>query len=176
MNFTKSIMALALAGMLFTSCKETAKEAIPETTKINTTASAGKPAPVGKVETASFTIEGMSCAVMCAAKIEKELTAMDGVQTAKVDFEKKTATVEYDNAKQSPEKLVEKVESVAGGKTYKVSNVKSTADHAMLMKGNQDKQGTAKDKKTSKKTTKETKAACCSGKKHCSKDEKSGSM
>ena len=134
MNFIKSIVALAIAGIRFTSCKDTAKEPAPEATTTNTTAAVEKTAPVGKVETASFTIEGMSCAVMCAAKIEKELAAMDGVQNAKVDFEKKTATVEYDNAKQSPAKLVEKVESVAGGKTYKVSNVKSTADHAMLMK------------------------------------------
>jgi len=132
MNFIKSIVALAIAGTLFTSCKDTAKEPAPEaaTTNTTTTAAVEKTAPVGKVETASFTIEGMSCAVMCAAKIEKELAAMDGVQNAKVDFEKKTAIVEYDNAKQSPAKLVEKVESVAGGKTYKVSNVKSTADHA----------------------------------------------
>ena len=36
----------------------------------------------------------MTCAVMCAAKIEKELAAMEGVQKATVDFDKETATVE----------------------------------------------------------------------------------
>lgn len=132
MNYIKSIAAFALAGVLFTSCKETPKEAEVTVAKATTTetASIEKTPAIGKVETASFTIEGMSCAVMCAAKIEKELAAMDGVQTAKVDFEKKTATVQYDDAKLSPDKLVKKVESVAGGDTYKVSNVKSTADHA----------------------------------------------
>jgi len=179
MNFTKSLLAIAIAGTVFISCKDMASKATsPETaakignTKTETTA------VVGKVETASFKIEGMSCQVMCAAKIEKELSAMDGVQNAKVDFDKKTATVEYDNAKQSPEKLVQKVESVADGKTYKVSDVKSSGDHAMLY---QDKEKKSKKSKKGKKdeasttsspsTTEQPKEAkaCCSGKKHCSK-------
>jgi copper chaperone CopZ len=64
---------------------------------------------------------------MCAAKIQDELTAMVGVQKATVDFDKETATVDYDSAVLTPEKLVEKTESVADGKTYKVSDVKTTA-------------------------------------------------
>ncbi|MGK4566228.1 heavy-metal-associated domain-containing protein [Flavobacterium sp. 3HN19-14] len=137
MKFTKSLMALAIAGLFFTACKEKGAEPLANDAEPVTTATASteKAAVVGKVETASFHIEGMSCAVMCASKIEKELNAMDGVQKATVDFEKKTATVEYDNAKQSPEKLVAKVESVADGKTYKVSDLKTSGDHAMLMTG-----------------------------------------
>lgn len=183
MKLTNSFLALALAGILLTGCKknETPATSTPETAKTET-ASAEKPAVTGKVETASFHIEGMSCAVMCAAKIEKELSEMDGVQKAKVDFEKKTATVEYDNAKQTPEKLVEKVESVADGKTYKVSDVKTTADHAMLM-GDPEKEKAKKSKKDAKKEGDkkscegeakggEKKAGCCQGKKHCSMEEK----
>lgn len=178
MNFKKSLLVFAITGLTFTSCKkvETTENAAPVATK--EVASTEKAAVVGKVETTSFHIEGMSCAVMCASKIEKELNAMDGVQKAKVDFDKKTATVEYDNAKQTPEKLVAKVESVADGKTYKVSDVKSSADHAMLMNGDPVKEKKEapkadKTKKADKKDKKETtkKGGCCSGKKHCAEEK-----
>jgi len=124
MKISKSIVTVILVAFIIVSCKNKATEAPATATPVvGTTQSA----PVGKTATASLKIEGMSCAVMCASKIEKELAAMDGVQKAKVDFETKTATVQFDDTKQSPEKLVEKVESVADGKTYKVSDIKTTS-------------------------------------------------
>lgn len=39
-----------------------------------------------------LTIEGMSCA-HCQARVEKALTAVEYVESAKVDLKKKTATV-----------------------------------------------------------------------------------
>lgn len=126
MKLSKSIVTVILAAFTIISCKDKA----PETTATATPqAAATTPsAPTGKTATASLKIEGMSCAVMCASKIEKELAAMDGVQKATVDFETKTATVQFDDARQSSQKLAEKVESVAGGKTYKVSDIKTTAE------------------------------------------------
>ena len=50
---------------------------------------------LAKVE---FNIEGMTCAIGCAKTIEKKLAKMDGVKSAKVDFEKKLAQVEYDES------------------------------------------------------------------------------
>ena len=173
MNFTKSILALAITSFLFVGCKEDKKE-INATTTATT---AKQIVPAEKLATASFNIEGMSCAVMCASKIEKELAAMDGVQKATVDFEKKTATIEYDNSKQTPEKFVEKVDGVADGKTYKVANVKSSEDHAMFLQEKEKKQS-RKEKRAAKKAaangekSKDAKPACCSGKKHCGTDEK----
>jgi len=41
------------------------------------------------VETASFTISGMTCAIGCAKTIQDELSETDGVQKATVDFDKK---------------------------------------------------------------------------------------
>src|SRR6478735_5984481 len=120
MNFTKSIFALALTGLVFVGCKNNAESTTKKTTAATTvetakTAAATTAAVVGKVEKVSFTVKGMTCAVMCAAKIEKELAAMDGVQKATVDFDKELATVEFDDAKQSSDKLIAKVESVADG-------------------------------------------------------------
>src|SRR6478752_6760649 len=134
MNFTKSIFALALSGLVFVGCKNnaesTSEKTTAETAKTENakTAASTTAAIVGKVEKVSFTIKGMTCAVMCAAKIEKELAAMDGVQKAAVDFDKETATVEFDDAKQSSDKLVTKVESIAGGTTYKVSNLQTATN------------------------------------------------
>jgi mercuric ion binding protein len=51
------------------------------------------------------TIEGMTCAMGCAKTIEKELTNLDGVQKATVDFDKKTATVVFDKTVQNQENL-----------------------------------------------------------------------
>lgn len=172
MNFTKPFLALALTSFLFISCKETAsepkKEASTETVEPTKEVTAAV-----KPETATFNIEGMTCAMGCAKTIEKELAAMDGVQSATVDFDKKTATVEFDATKQTPEKLVETVEATADGKTYKVSNLKSSGNRAMVFSQDQEKQKKAAAAKKGKTT--EAKSGCCAGKKHCSADEKKAS-
>lgn len=118
MNFTKSIFALAFSGLVFVGCKNTAENSTEKTATATTEV-------VGKVEKVSFTIKGMTCEVMCAAKIEKDLKATEGVKTATVDFDKETAIVEFDNAKLSAENLKEKVEAEVDGKTYTVSNIQT---------------------------------------------------
>ncbi len=175
MKKIQSIVAIAAIAIAFTSCKDTAsapKEDSVVTTEKTVAANA-------KMETASFNITGMTCAMGCAKTIEKELTSLDGVQNATVDFDKKTATVNFDSNVQNTEKLVETVEATAGGKTYKVSDVKTTGDHASLIdppvKKKKSKKGDSKTTtETTSETKTETKMGCCSGKKkHCSEDEKS---
>ena len=124
MNFTKSIATLTLSSLLFIGCKDAASK--PLTNAAAETASTEKKevVPALKPETASFKIEGMTCAMGCAKTIEKKLAQMNGVQKATVDFDKKEATVEFDASIQTPEKLKQVVEAVADGKTYKVSDVK----------------------------------------------------
>jgi len=171
MKLTSSLCAIAVAAILFTSCKQTASE--PKTEgAANAVASTEKAAAV-KPETASFSIEGMSCAIGCAKTIEKELSGMEGVQKASVDFETKKATVEFDATKLSPESFVKTVEAAADGKTYKVSNVTSSGDHAMLFDQEEVKKGDKKAKGDKTEATAKTeKKSCCSAKKHCSSDEK----
>ncbi len=167
MNFRKSLLLFCSAAAIFTSCKQTESEA-PETSEKVETAAA-------KPQTASFTIEGMSCAVGCAKTIEKKLAKMEGVTKVEVDFEKKMATVNFDAAKLSPETLVEAVESAADGKTYKVSDMKASGDQAMNFDQEKEKE---KKKKSEKKTSAskksgeneksgEKKAGCCASKKAC---------
>ncbi|MGG7034399.1 MAG: heavy-metal-associated domain-containing protein [Flavobacterium sp.] len=125
MNFTKSFFTLALTGLIFVGCKNTGENTKETTTTETEKTSTPTDKVVGKLEKVSFTIKGMSCAVMCAAKIEKDLKATEGVKTATVDFDKETAIVEFDNAKLSAENLKEKVEAEVDGKTYTVSNIQT---------------------------------------------------
>lgn len=170
----KSLFIFALSTLFLASCKDKAvastEISTEETTETSTLAT------VSKIETASFSIEGMSCEIMCASKIQKELAATEGVQKATVNFEKKSATIEYDAAVISPETLVEKVEAVNGGDSYKVSNLKSSADQAMLFQEKEkEKKKTRKQRKADEKAaanvkteTSTAKPACCSSKKACS--------
>ena len=96
MNFYKSIVSFAFTSLLFIGCKE-APTGSPANAQISDSASDKKEILAAvKPETATFHIEGMSCAIGCAKTIEKKLTEMNGVQKAAVDFDKKEAIVEFD--------------------------------------------------------------------------------
>ncbi len=121
MNITKSLVTLGIASAMFFSCKDTASKPATDNTTEKVTATQQKaPATAAKPETANFKIEGMTCSMGCAKTIEKELAHMNGVQKATVDFDKKEATVEFDAAVLTPEKLYAAVEATGGGSTYKV--------------------------------------------------------
>ena len=189
MNLVKNISLFAVAALLFVSCKNTASEAPAEgeneTAAVENTTPAEE--PVASLETTTFKIDGMTCAVGCAKVIENKLAGLDGVQDAKVDFDNKTATISYDAAKQSPEKIVETVEHIADG-AYKVSDVHNSADKAELYKADQEPEKKAEKKAKKKKSEKKAekscsegtdgKKGCCSGdsKKSCHGDSKSGSL
>lgn len=126
MNIKKSIAAIAFAGLLFVSCKKTTEEAPKETAKTEKEApKVKKEIAAENLQTASFKVEGMVCAVGCAKTIQDELSALDGVQTATVDFDKKIGTVTFDKTVQTPETLTKIVQATGDGKTYKVSDMKS---------------------------------------------------
>lgn len=125
MNSSKIITAMAIASIVMIGCKketETAKLAAPTTTEAP---AIKKPIAAANVQTASFEITGMTCAVGCAKTIEKKLAESEGVEKATVDFDKKLATVSFDKTVQNPTSLTQVIEGVADGKTYKVAQPKS---------------------------------------------------
>lgn len=124
MNFIKSISALLLASLLFVGCKEKSTEAVSDSATETQAPKVKKEIAAVNLQTASFTIKGMTCAIGCAKTIQEELNGLDGVQTATVDFEKESATVSFDKTVLTPEKLTKVVEATADGKSYKVSNMK----------------------------------------------------
>ena len=125
MKFTKIITALVISGLVLVSCKKEEDKSLAVINAEKTTPKEHKAIAAENVQTASFNIEGMTCAVGCAKTIEQKLTDLDGVEKATVDFDKKLATVTFDKTVQTPETLTKVVQETGDGKTYKVSNIKS---------------------------------------------------
>ncbi|MCI9846609.1 heavy-metal-associated domain-containing protein [Flavobacterium pectinovorum] len=126
MKLTKIIASLAIAGLVLVSCKKEEDKSLAVARGEKTeTPKEHQPIAAENVQTASFTIEGMTCAMGCAKTIEEELANLDGVEKAAVDFDKKTATVTFDKTIQNPESLTKVVQKTGDGKTYKVLNFKS---------------------------------------------------
>jgi mercuric ion binding protein len=125
MKFTKIIASLAIASLVFVSCKKEEDKNLANIKEEKTSVKEHKAIAPENVQTASFNIEGMTCAVGCAKTIEEELSDLEGVEKATVDFDKKLATVTFDKTVQNPESLTKVVQATGDGKTYKVSNIKS---------------------------------------------------
>lgn len=132
MKTIKNILALLIVVLLSFSCKN---EANPEvkTIEVDNASEAVKAMdPNTHYAKAEFTIEGMTCAVGCAKTIEKKIAGMDGVKSATVDFDRKLAMVEYNDAKVNPSSLEETVTKVA--EVYKVSNMKTVDNFSTVTK------------------------------------------
>ena len=121
MNIIKKILLVVAIATFTFSCKNNAEAEVK--TVEHTTEAVAKLDPNATYAKAEFTIEGMTCAMGCAATIEKKIAKMEGVKSSKVDFEKKLAMVEYDVAKVSPEALTKTVSSVAD--LYSVKDMKN---------------------------------------------------
>ena len=173
MRNLKSIFLVILVAFFATNCKNnTAPEVIavevePETENI------AELDPNATYMKAEFTIDGMTCEIGCARTIQKKLTKMEGVKSATVDFDRKLAMVEYNDAKVTPTSLEETVTKVAD--IYKVSDMKTVDAFSTIS----DQTNKVCNKDCCKGKTDEEKAnckkACCSGtasanKKACAAD------
>ncbi|MCC9018300.1 MULTISPECIES: heavy-metal-associated domain-containing protein [Flavobacterium] len=125
MKFTRIIASIAIAGLVLVSCKKEEDKNLANIKNIESAPKEHKAIAAENVQTSSFKIEGMTCAMGCAKTIEKELSNLDGVEKATVDFEKKTATVVFDKTVQNQENLTKTVQATGDGKTYKVLDIKS---------------------------------------------------
>jgi len=121
---TLKFVAIIFAFLATISCKKEQKEVevvtVDTIEKVKKT-TISEDATLAKVQ---FNIEGMTCAIGCAAKIQKSLGNMDGVKNATVDFVNKTAVVEYDVDQINTNLLAERV--IANGDQFKVSNFQTT--------------------------------------------------
>ena len=102
MKTLKSIVLLITLFALITSCNS--KTATPKVT--------------------TFKISGMTCAYGCAKTIEKNLSKTVGVQKAVVNFDTKTANVNYDASVITTDKIIKTVQQTGDGTTYKVFDLK----------------------------------------------------
>lgn len=121
MNALKNIIAIAMIALITISCKNETK---PEVKIIEVANESPKELdPNATYAKAEFTIDGMTCAIGCARTIEKKIAKMEGVKSATVDFDRKLAMVEYNEAKVTPTSLEETVIKVAD--IYEVSDMKT---------------------------------------------------
>ncbi len=172
----KLVKLIAVVFMLTVSCKKEQKNI--ETVVVDTIEKADKNGEidVSKLITSTFKIEGMTCAMGCAAKIEKSLSKIEGVASAKVNFETKIATVSYNSDKVTKELLIAKVTSNGG--QYKIDFSKSCATKKCDVKCTPDCKVAdckkcATKKVACKKKCDAKKQECTKGKKgHCSKNVK----
>ena len=87
-----SLIILAIFALTLTGCKN---NRYPKKILVNSSQSiVGQSFKSPKQIT--MTIEGMVCAVGCAATIEKNLNKTNGIKLAKVDFETKKAVLTFD--------------------------------------------------------------------------------
>ena len=75
---------------------------------------------------ASFSISGMMCKMGCAKAIENNLSKMEGVQMASVDFETSIATILYNSSLLKTDDLA--VTVINTGDAYTVSNMSSASN------------------------------------------------
>lgn len=121
MKTIKTLLTITIITAFAFSCKNEAK---PEIKTIEIASeSSNQLDPNATYAKAEFTIDGMTCEIGCAKSIEKKMSKMEGVKSAKVDFDRKLAMVEYNEAKVTPVLLEETVTKVAD--IYKVSDMKT---------------------------------------------------
>lgn len=114
----KSII-LPLASLLFVfGCTQQPKSNIKE---VSTTVEITEDTTADNLSEVSFSISGMTCKMGCAKTIEKNLSKMEGVQQASVDFETSFATVVYNSSILQTDDLVQTVTET--GDSYVVSKM-----------------------------------------------------
>jgi len=69
-------------------------------------------------------IEGMTCEIGCAKIIASKVSKLQGVQFSNVSFENKKGVFSYDENSISKADIVAKINGIAGGDLYKVTNTK----------------------------------------------------
>jgi Cu+-exporting ATPase len=122
MKTLKKLVACLFLVVAFAACKNNEQPEI-KTVDTEVTAMASKLDPNATYAKAEFTIDGMTCAMGCAKTIEKKIAKMEGVKSAEVDFDRRLAMVEYDEAQVTPASLEATVSKVA--ETYKVNDMKT---------------------------------------------------
>ncbi len=120
MKTLKYILTIIVVALVVTSCKN---ETSPEikTVDVNQEQVQEKVLnPDANYIAAKFEIDGMMCAMGCAKVIEKNIAQMDGVKLVEVDFESKTAKVEYDEEMVNRDLLIANIKKT--GDAYEVTS------------------------------------------------------
>ena len=105
MNKVKKIVVLLFSAVVVFSCSS--NSAPTEKSSIE--------AATENLTVADYAIEGMVCAMGCAATIQKEVASVSGVVHATVNYETGKAHFEFDDAVISEQEIIETIENIADG-------------------------------------------------------------
>ena len=119
----KSLLFLLISLFFVIGCNQQSK---PEDKVVTTTTNISENVIDNNLFEASFSISGMMCKMGCAKAIENNLSKMEGVQKATVDFETSIATVLYNSSLLKTEDLALTVLNT--GDSYTVSNMSSASN------------------------------------------------
>ena len=121
MKTLKITLQLALLLTLNLGCKEkpTPKIILVETAASQSINKSSRTETKNAIS-ARFTIKGMSCEIGCARAIENELSKLDRIYKARVNFKKEMATVEFDANKIDKSLLISTVSSVSQTLSFSV--------------------------------------------------------
>ena len=122
MKILKLVIAIVIFSITVWSCKNETEPQV-KTIEVEEIKAKSEIADDSILTKAEFNIEGMTCAIGCAKTIEKKLAKMEGVKSAKVDFDKKVAMVEYDEAIVTTTSLENTVTNASD--TYSVNDMKT---------------------------------------------------
>jgi len=115
------LIILLFTGFTFTACKNST------TPDLITVESNQKSKieifPILEKAFVKVTIEGMTCAIGCAAKIKQNLQKTSGVTSVTVNFESKTAWIVYDSHHLNINSIAKVVNQ--SGEAYNVSEIVS---------------------------------------------------
>ena len=117
MNTKSFFLTLMFSSFLLWSCSVDNKKLANKDLK------SGIP-QITKIQTASFTISGMTCEIGCAKIIQSKLSKKEGVTNATVIFSDSIATVAFDRNKTTPKDISSFITSIAGGDVYTASELK----------------------------------------------------
>lgn len=117
MNHIKYLTVLITAILTITACKKT--------NPIEAKSIHKHVISDANLKTAVLHVDGMTCEIGCAKTIEQKLSKIEGVQSAKVNFEKKEAEIKFDTTVLNIKKISAEIESTGDGETYEASEIKS---------------------------------------------------
>ena len=160
----KKILCICALAIAIVSCKN---NTTPEIITVDTQTEVVKKEAnnediAANYNKAEFKIDGMTCAIGCAKRIESKLASLEGVKSATVDFDQKLAMVEYNEAKVDFDALTSTVATVPGD--YKISDMKNVEAFAKTCAADCKMECCAKKGETKKACKADCKMACCAKK------------
>ena len=78
-----------------------------------------------KIQHVEIKIEGMTCEIGCAKLIESKVRRIEGIKISEVSFEQKKGQFTFDTNKTSLDEIEKTINGIAGGKLYKVIEIKT---------------------------------------------------